>query len=55
MGYVFLLAVALVIVMRSTSAAERRQYLLKMLKAVDTVLFRVQIWWREIEPFRSRR
>ena len=34
MGYVFLLAIALVIVMRSTSAAERRQYLLKVLKAV---------------------
>lgn len=53
MGYVFLLAIALVIVMRSTSAAERRQYLLKGLKAVDKVLFRVQIWWREIEPFRQ--
>jgi membrane associated rhomboid family serine protease len=53
MGYVFLLAIALVIVMRSTSAAERRQYLLKVLKAADKVLFRVQIWWREIEPFRQ--
>ena len=53
MGYVFLLAIALVIVMRSTSAAERRQYLLTVLKAVDKVLFRIQIWWREIEPFRQ--
>jgi membrane associated rhomboid family serine protease len=53
MGYVFLLAIALVILMRSTSAAERRQYLLKVLKSVDKVLFRVQIWWREIEPFRE--
>jgi membrane associated rhomboid family serine protease len=53
MGYVFLLAIALVILMRSTSAAERRQYLLKVLKSVDKVVFRVQIWWREIEPFRE--
>jgi len=53
MGYVFLLAIALVIVMRSTTAAERRKYLLKVLKSVDKVLFRVQIWWREIEPFRE--
>jgi membrane associated rhomboid family serine protease len=53
MGYVFLLAIALVIVMRSTSAAERRHYLLKVLKAADQVLFRIQIWWREIEPFRQ--
>jgi membrane associated rhomboid family serine protease len=53
MGYVVLLAVALVIVMRSTTAAERRQYFLKGLGAVDKVLFRVQIWWREIEPFRA--
>lgn len=53
MGYVFLLAIALVIVMRSTTAAERRQYLLKVLKSIDKVLFRVQIWWREIEPFRE--
>jgi len=53
MGYVFLLAIALVIVMRSTTAAERRKYLLKVLKSADKVLFRVQIWWREIEPFRE--
>ena len=53
MGYVFLLAIALVIVMRSTTAAERRKYLLQVLKSVDKVLFRVQIWWREIEPFRE--
>ena len=53
MGYVFVLAIALVIVMRSTTAAERRKYLLKVLKSVDKVLFRVQIWWREIEPFRE--
>ena len=53
MGYVFLLAIALVIVMRSTTAAERRQYLLKVLKSADKVLFRIQIWWREIEPFRE--
>src|SRR5688500_8371975 len=53
MGYVFLLAIALVIVMRSTTAAERRKYLLKVLKSVDKVLYRVQIWWREIEPFRE--
>jgi membrane associated rhomboid family serine protease len=53
MGYVFLLAIALVIVMRSTTAAERRQYLLIVLKSIDKVLIRVQIWWREIEPFRA--
>ena len=53
MGYVFLLAIALVIVMRSTTAAERRKYLLKVLKSADKVLFRIQIWWREIEPFRE--
>jgi len=53
MGYVFLLAIALVIVMRSTTAAERRQYLLIALKSIDKVLIRVQIWWREIEPFRA--
>jgi len=53
MGYVFLLAIALVIVMRSTTAAERRQYLLIALKTIDKVLIRVQIWWREIEPFRA--
>ena len=53
MGYVFLLAIALVIVMRSTTAAERRKYLLKALKSADKVLFRIQIWWREIEPFRE--
>ena len=53
MGYVFVLAIALVIVMRSTTAAERRKYLLKVLKSVDKVLFRVQIWWREVEPFRE--
>jgi membrane associated rhomboid family serine protease len=53
MGYVFLLAIALVIVLRSTTAAERRQYLVKVLKSVDKVLFRLQVWWREIEPFRE--
>ena len=53
MGYVLLLAIALVIVMRSTTAAERRQYFLKALKSIDKVLFRIQIWWREIEPFRE--
>jgi membrane associated rhomboid family serine protease len=53
MGYVVLLAVALVIVMRSTTAAERRHYFLRGLGAADKVLFRVQIWWRDIEPFRA--
>jgi rhomboid protease GluP len=53
MGYVFLLAIALVIVMRSTTAAERRVYFQKALKSLDKVLFRVQIWWRDIEPFRA--
>jgi rhomboid protease GluP len=53
MSYLLLLAVALVIVMRSTTAAERRQHLLKVLRSIDTVLFRAQIWWRDIEPFRA--
>jgi membrane associated rhomboid family serine protease len=53
MGYVFLLAIAVLIAMRSTTAAERRQYLLKVLRSIDKVLYRVQIWWREIEPFRA--
>ena len=53
MGYVFLLAIALVIVLRSTTAAERRQSFVKALKSVDRMLFRIQIWWREIEPFRE--
>jgi rhomboid protease GluP len=53
MGYVFLLAIAAVIVMRSTTAAERRKYLLVALQSIDKVLFRLQIWWREIEPFRA--
>ena len=53
MGYVLLLAIALVIVMRSTTAAERRLYFGKVLKSIDKVLFRIQIWWREIEPFRE--
>jgi rhomboid protease GluP len=53
MGYVFLLAIALGIVYRSTTAAERRTHLLRILKALDTLLVRAYGWWREIEPFRT--
>ena len=53
MGYVLLLAIALTIAYRSTSAAERRKYLLVVLKAADRLILRAHGWWREIEPFRA--
>ena len=53
MGYLLLLAIALTIAYRSTSAAERRQYLHLVLKAVDRFVLRARGWWREIEPFRA--
>ena len=52
MGYVLLLAVALTIAYRSTSAAERRKFLLVVLKAADRFILRAHGWWCEIEPFR---
>ena len=52
MGYVFLLAIALVIAFRSTTAAERRKYLRSFLLMVDRLLIRAHAWWLEIEPFR---
>ena len=51
MGYVFLLAIALTIVLRSTTGAERRRYLIAFLARIDKLLFRAYGWWREIEPF----
>jgi membrane associated rhomboid family serine protease len=53
MGYVLLLAVALTIAYRSTSAAERRKYLLIVLQAADRFILRAHGWWCEIEPFRA--
>ena len=53
MGYVFLLAIALTIIYRSTTAAERRQYLILALARLDKLLIRAYGWWREIEPFRA--
>ena len=52
MGYVFLLAIALTIAYRSTTAVERRKYLFAVLKRIDLFWLRVQGWWRELEPFR---
>ena len=52
MGYVFLLAIALVIFFRSTTTVERRRYLFAVLKRVDLFILRVHNWWRGIEPFR---
>ena len=53
MGYVFLLAIALTIAYRSTTAVERRKYLFAVLKRIDLFLLRVEGWWRELEPFRT--
>jgi membrane associated rhomboid family serine protease len=53
MGYVFLLAIALAIFFRSTTAAERRRCLLSVLGTLDRLLLRVYGWWRELEPFRE--
>jgi membrane associated rhomboid family serine protease len=53
MGYVFLLAIALTIAYRSTTAVERRKYLFAVLKRVDLFWLRLQYWWQELEPFRS--
>ena len=53
MGYVFLLAIALTIAYRSTTAVERRKYLFAVLKQIDLLWLRIQGWWRELEPFRS--
>jgi membrane associated rhomboid family serine protease len=52
MGYVFLLAIALVIAFRSTTAAERRKHWRSFLVVVDRMLIRAHAWWLEIEPFR---
>lgn len=52
MGYVLLLAIALTIAYRATSAVERRTYLLVVLKALDRFILRAHGWWQEIEPFR---
>ena len=40
MGYVFLLAIALAIDFRSTTAAERRRYLMSVLATLDRLLLR---------------
>jgi hypothetical protein len=53
MGYVFLLAIALTIAYRSTTAIERRKYLFAVLKQIDLLWLRIQGWWRELEPFRA--
>ena len=53
MGYVFLLAIALTIAYRSTTAVERRKYLFAVLKRIDLTWLRLQGWWRELEPFRE--
>ena len=53
MGYVLLLAVALTIYLRSTTAVERRKYLFAVLKRVDLFILRVYGWWRELAPFRA--
>jgi membrane associated rhomboid family serine protease len=53
MGYVFLLAIALTIAYRSTTAVERRKYLFAVLKRIDLFLLRAEGWWRELEPFRT--
>ena len=53
MGYVFLLAIALVIFFRSTTSAERRRHLFSVLVTGDRLLLRGYSWWREIEPFRA--
>ena len=53
MGYVFLLAIALAIGFRSTTAAERRRYLVLALATLDRLLLRAYNWWRELEPFRA--
>src|SRR5215204_6361444 len=53
MGYLFLLAIALTIVFRSTTAAERRRYLISVLARLDKLLIRANGWWRDIEPFRT--
>jgi len=47
------LAIALTIAYRSTTAVERRKYLFAVLKQIDLLWLRIQGWWRELEPFRS--
>jgi membrane associated rhomboid family serine protease len=53
MGYILLLAVALTIAYRSTTAPERKKYLRAFLLRIDHGIWKVQGWWREIEPFRQ--
>ena len=53
MGYVVLLGVALVIYVRSTTAAERRKHLFAVLKRIDLFILRAHGWWQEIAPFRA--
>jgi rhomboid protease GluP len=53
MGYVLLLAIALAICFRSTTAAERRRYLISVRAILDRLLLRAYRWWHELEPFRT--
>lgn len=53
MGYVLLLAIALTIAYRSTTAVERRKYLFVVLKRIDLFWLRGQGWWHDLEPFRA--
>jgi membrane associated rhomboid family serine protease len=53
MGYILLLAAALTIAYRATTADERKRYLRSALLSIDKWLWKIQGWWREIEPFRQ--
>ena len=48
-----MIAVALTIAWRSSTAAERERYLRTALKTTDDAMLKARAWWQEIEPFRA--